>query len=211
MLNMEDKNDLSTQRRNLMIMNVLIFLLSITNKKIESFVLLNINFKINESINFINSFNDLLVIVWIYFLVRYSSSLFYISRDNKSLYEDKTDTYLSNKNFTLKFLNNTFIKLARIIFKKESLNEFPIILSLWIIIYFYSNKYLYFGLFIVIILLFIYSHNIKKISNELKKKKKEIEEETKRTRNLKNKKILSLRKKYCEKKKFLKNRKRINN
>ncbi len=74
---MYDDSNYNIQRRNLMILNVVMFFLAVTNKTIVDFKILNIDFSITQKIMFINSFNDILFIAWIYFFARFFSSVLY--------------------------------------------------------------------------------------------------------------------------------------
>ncbi len=122
---MEDNNGLNSQRRNLMLTNVIIFLLYITETKINEIKILGINFTLKNKIDFIESFNDLLVILLIYFLIRYISSLYY--ECNKDIKKSILLEILSiNKNKFKKLIINFIIGIIKIIFSKTTINLIPI-------------------------------------------------------------------------------------
>lgn len=164
---MQDKNDLSTQRRNLMLMNVLMFLLAITDKKITEFKILNIQFDLNKELLFIESFNDLLIIIWIYFLIRYTSSMFYkiryeakLNSNNENFYNFKTSKLHVN-------ISNYLIQsLLKFIFGKDSLDVFPIFLAFITSLMIYSHFIIYLVLITAYTVLFIMYYNSKIIKKE---------------------------------------------
>lgn len=68
---MNDDNNFNVQRRNLMIINILILIYSTTSNSINKFKILGIEFELNQSFDL----NYILLIAWIYFLFRYISTL----------------------------------------------------------------------------------------------------------------------------------------
>ncbi|MGA1931521.1 hypothetical protein ACH5BF_02175 [Arcobacter sp. YIC-464] len=169
---MEDKNDLSTQRRNLMLMNVLMFLLAITDKDITEFKILNIEFNLNKELQFIESFNDLLVIIWIYFLIRYISSVFYKIMEELEFKKEKDESInFKTSKFFVNLTNKIIQNFTILVFSKDNQNAFPIILTLAILGSFYFNPFTYYTIVILLTTITILQYyNLKVIKKELKEK-----------------------------------------
>lgn len=68
---MNDDNNLNIQRRNLMIINIIVLIYSVTSNTINEFKIIGMEFKLNQNFDL----NYIFIITWIYFLFRYISTL----------------------------------------------------------------------------------------------------------------------------------------
>ncbi|APW66877.1 hypothetical protein LPB137_13905 [Poseidonibacter parvus] len=171
---MEDINGLNSQRRNLMLTNVVVFLLYITETKVNEFKILDITFTLKDKIGFINDFNDLLGILLLYFLIRYISALFYESYGNTkngSLLND----ILKNKNKYKQLALNFIVRIIKIIFSKTTINLIPIFFTYINVAFAFDGwiKNTITTLILILFILFIFSFS----KENLEEKKQEIDME----------------------------------
>lgn len=102
---MIDIQILNAQKRNLMILNCIVFLILVSGESIDSFKILDISFNISESNKSFDSFNVFIYIAWIYTLFRYLASYFAYSNTKQEEYNNKTiSKYLNEGSYFLAFI-----------------------------------------------------------------------------------------------------------
>lgn len=82
---MSDDNNLNSQRRNLIIISMIILVYSITANSIDKFQILGVEFIINQEFDL----NLALILIWVYFLFRYISTVAFKIRTEKIIEKEQ--------------------------------------------------------------------------------------------------------------------------
>ena len=124
---MSDNNNFNSQRRNLMIINSIIFIMVISNTNITEFKILNIPFEIKKDNLILENYNILFIFTWIYFNIRYIATLIEKVNGNIDMFKNNIKVnqltnneitsakeLLNNKDIIIKFFAIYFIILFSI-------------------------------------------------------------------------------------------------
>lgn len=125
---MED-NSFNNQRRNLIIINCIMFIILISSMSISEFTIFTIPFKINEENSILTNYNILFEVAWIYLNIRYISTLIYKLNKEPVLFKKK------NK---INELVNSEVHIARQLLKDKSI--LLRLFAIWFILLFSTLK-----------------------------------------------------------------------
>ncbi|WP_108063753.1 hypothetical protein [Poseidonibacter lekithochrous] len=121
---MIDAQILAAHRRNNLILNSLIMILTLSEKQITEFKIFEIKFEMTDNIPYIESFNEIILIAWIYSFFRYiiSHKQFSIERIKQITLEESNAALLVNKEMDSPKLFERFSKF----FVNESRIDFTL-------------------------------------------------------------------------------------
>lgn len=113
---MDDHNSFNIQRRNLIIINCILLILSFTNYNVSKFSLLGLEFNLDKNI----SLHTMVIIIWSYIVIRYLSTFLFMIKNNEVKFKDNISfdwnqelrIYIPIKNELLARLSIPFILLV---------------------------------------------------------------------------------------------------
>ncbi len=126
---MNDDNNFNIQRRNVMIINSIMFVILISNINIVDFTILNIPFKIKPDNSILTNYNIFFEVAWLYLNARYISTL--IDKLN-------SENVLFKKNNKINQLVTNEVNTARKLLNDKSFGVK--LFAIWFIILFSSLK-----------------------------------------------------------------------
>lgn len=81
---MDDHNSFNIQRRNLIIINCILLILSFTNYNVSELSLIGLKFNLDKNI----SLHTMIIIIWSYIVIRYLSTFLFMIKNNEIKFKD---------------------------------------------------------------------------------------------------------------------------